>query len=173
MSHGETALVVLGVDPGATTGWVAYDADQKLVLDSGEFRDAELSAEFTGWLDRADRCVLERPRGQGPTRPQVVECGIVFGMLYEKIQRDVLETSWLYRLTVCQRLTFALHGTITVRNDATAWAALVALHGANSDSKGRTKKGVQIEPPGAIGRAKGHGRAALAVAVASLLPDKS
>ncbi len=162
---------VLGVDPGATTGWVLYDRVDRMVIESGEFRDVLLSPEIAKVIPEAGQVVLERPRGQGSTRPQVVECGITFGRLFEMMRALNWETHWLYRLTVCQRLTFALHGTIVVRNDSTAWAALVALHGPNSDSRGKVKKGQFVEPAGAIGRLGPHAKAALATAVALHLPD--
>lgn len=166
---------ILGIDPGATTGWVVYAVDSKAVIDQGEFPGADCSQEMLTYLENCGYVVLERPRGQGPTRPQVVECGIVFGMLYQRAlmhpgTRHDLEVTWLYRLDVCKRLTAALHGTISVRNDSTAWAALVALHGDRSDFRGRKKKGAYIEQPGPIGICTGHARAALATAVALTYP---
>lgn len=162
----------LGLDPGAGSGWCVYDYTAKRVVDGGTFRDAEMPEEVLRYLPQVTNVVIERPRGQGPTRPQVVECGIVFGRLFESCRRVVLSTAWLYRLDVCQRLSDAVHGTIHVRNDATAWAALVALFGPGSDSRGKTRRGEWLVPPGPLGLIHSHSRAALAVAVASHLPPR-
>lgn len=158
-------MIVLGLDPGATTGWVAYDAVARRVIDSGEFREHHLPRDL---FDIGPREIaIERPKGYGPTRPQLVDCGIVFGRILGEFE---FTTGWvvheLTRHEVCKILTDATHGEVRVRNDSTAWAALVLLHGEGSDRKPKRKKGVVVETGGAIGSVTGHARAALAVAVA-------
>jgi len=60
------------------------------------------------------------------------------------------------RRTVKRTLTEATQCDVTVKNDATAWAAILLLHGGESASK----KG------GALYGVRSHSRAALAVAMA-------
>ena len=149
--------IILGIDPGATTGWCLYDSDARCVLEAGEFVDGDANGFDidAAVIYRAECAVLERPKGYGPTRPQMVECGIMFGDLRHRLRlmRPVRE---MLRLEVCQTLTLALHGVLRVRNDATAWAALLELHGGTD----AVKKG------GPLHGVKSHSRAALAVAVA-------
>lgn len=146
---------VLGIDPGMTTGWCLYDASERRVVAAGNFREAipDVNMPEHGY----DTVVIERPKGYGPTRPQLVECGIVAGDLFRRIADTVpyREPEWMLRLDVCKALSEATHGEVRVRNDATAWAALKLLHGENCDKKG-----------GALYGVKSHARAALAVSVA-------
>lgn len=165
---------ILGIDPGATTGWCVYSTETRRAIECGAFCGHDYGGTS---LDLAlhepgiGAIAIERPKGYGPTRPQLVDCGYVAGRLVERLARcrsiypsGVLE---LTRLEVCKALTAAVHGQINVRNDATAWAALLLLHGGDdAGRKARTKKGVEIEPAGALGIVTGHARAALAVAVA-------
>lgn len=151
-------MIVLGIDPGATTGWCAYDVAKRCVVMSGwvQGHDADsIAAEQIAW--DADTIVVERPVAHGPTRPQVVDCAYVCGRLVGEMGRwckgGIVE---LTRLQVKQALTAATHGEVRVVNDATAWAALLLLHGGDAAAK----KG------GPLHGVKSHGRAALAVAVA-------
>lgn len=161
-------MKILAIDPGATTGWCLYDSDERRVLDAGQFRGAESDvAEDTYLL--ADMVAIERPEAHGATRPQVVDCAYVAGRLHGFF-RHGLEAR-VYELTrreVCRVLTDAAHLDTKdrVKNDATAWAVLVLLHGEGSDKKPRMRKGQVIEPGGCLGAVKSHERAALAVAVA-------
>lgn len=153
---------ILGIDPGQTTGWCLYDTSG-FVLECGHAEGADLLFPST----YADAVVIERPKGQGPTRPQVVECGIVYGILLADLSRNMsCPVDSLYRYDVRKALTEATHGTVRVVNDATAWAALVALHGPESARKSTIRKGVAQDNGGPLGCVTGHARAALAVAVA-------
>lgn len=150
-------MIVLGLDPGATTGWCVYDSQARIATASGRSCDVAVLAEAEHHIAAADAIVIERPKGYGfNTRPQMVDCGYVCGYIVSALNqtgRDVLE---LTRLEICQALQSELHGVIRVRNDATAWAALLEMHGgAAAAKKGGTLYGV-----------KSHGRAALAAAVA-------
>jgi hypothetical protein len=151
---------VLGVDPGATTGWCAYDCKSLRVLASGKFRENNSSAEFLAWV-RNGLCdiVIERPVAHGPTRPQVVDCAWVAGLLYGALGAiEDVSLHQMTRLEIKQVLTDATLAEIRVKNDATAWAAVRLLHGEGCDAKG-----------GAIHGVRSHERAALACAVAFAL----
>ena len=156
---------ILGIDPGSvTSGWALFDT-AGFVEASGEF-PAEHEDIPESITSRADAIVLERPRGYGPSRPDVVECAIVFGDLRRRFLSEVFPTHEMLRKDVCATLTDAVHGVVRVKNDTTAWAALVAYFGDGSDRKPKRKKGVIVEQGGVLGEVKGHARAALAVAVA-------
>lgn len=168
---------ILGIDPGATSGWCIYRCGDAVVsVDAaGEFAEDRMlqAIEASRW-PFLDAAVIERPVGQGPTRPQVVDCAWVAGQLW----RDMLhmlgseKCHFLTRLQIRQVLTSACHGVVRVTNDATAWAALVAMHGDGSDRKPKRKKGVVIDQGGVLGSVTGHARAALAAAVAwNLIQD--
>jgi len=156
---------ILGVDPGVTTGWAHYDSEAKAVISCGHFNGHEVENLPSDALTAT--VVIERPKGYGPTRPQLVDCGYVAGRLVEWFGGCMeCETRELTRLEACKALTAAVHGEVNVRNDSTAWAALVLLHGEGSDRKPKKRKGVVVEAGGAIGGVTSHARAALAVAVA-------
>lgn len=148
--------MILGIDPGETTGWTLYDEVNKRAVKSGEFeRHAVDSAVPVDYV-----AVIERPVAHGPTRPQVVECAYIAGRLSQLFRTLCPINYEMTRLQVRQRLQLATHGVVRVRNDATVWAALKILHGGDDSAK----KG------GALHGVKAHGRAALAVAVAWTLP---
>lgn len=154
--------MILGIDPGETTGWALYDRKMRRAVGSGEFERYTLSNEV---IDRYlegvfEAVVIERPVAHGPTRPQVVECAYVTGRLFQTFLKWHSAASQLTRLQVRQRLQLATHGVVQVKNDATVWAALKILHGGDDSAK----RG------GALHGVKAHGRAALAVAVAWTLP---
>jgi hypothetical protein len=149
--------IVLGIDPGATTGWCAYDATARRTLASGQFPGHEVSAAATLAIGDADCVVIERPKGYGPTRPPVVDCAWVAGRLFERVQRNNIDTTHeLTRIDVKNALRDATHGEVSVKTDAGVWAALLLLHGGDDAAK----KG------GPLHGVKSHERAALAVAVA-------
>ncbi len=155
-------VIILAVDPGVTSGWCVYDSTAKRVLAAGEFWGWELTPYvFEALIGIKFAMAIERPKGQGPTRPQMVDCGYITGRLVQilaySFRCQVLE---LYRYEVRKTLANLTHGAVLVRNDAGVWAALVLLHGEGSDVKATTKR-----KAGAIGLATGHARAALAVAV--------
>ena len=151
-------MKILGIDPGATTGWCLYDTETRAVVETGTFDGFHLPA-IPGI--QVDVVAIERPKGQGPTRPAMVDCGYVAGRLVERLSSLFgLPVVELYRYEIRKRLAELTHGAVPVRNDAGVWAALVLLHGEGSDVKATTKR-----EPGAIGFCTGHARAALAVAV--------
>ena len=152
-------MLVLSVDPGVTSGWCVYNSTAKRVLEAGAFPDFQL--HVPGWPGSVDAIAIERPKGQGPTRPAMVDCGYVAGRLVERLSALFgLPVVELYRYEIRKRLADLTHGAVPVRNDAGVWAALVLLHGEGSDVKATTKR-----EAGAIGLCTGHARAALAVAV--------
>ncbi len=147
-------MKVLGIDPGTQTGWVHYDGAEHRVLAHGQV--VEHMVPLCG--PEFDQCiaVVERPKGYGPTRPQLVDCGYVAGRIVQKLIGARIETVEMTRLEVCKALSESSHGEVRVRNDATAWAALLLLHGGEQSAK----KG------GPLHGVRAHERAALAVAVA-------
>ena len=150
---------ILGIDPGATTGWVLYDSEAKRVLEAGCFRGAEHSVELGAAVCRSERLVIEKPVAYGPTRPDVVECAWVAGILFHRFGCEVMTRREVKRI-----LTDATNRDVRVVDDATAWAALVLLHGEGSEVKPtKTREG------GSIGRVTTHERAALALVVAWLM----
>ena len=161
---------ILGIDPGATTGWVIYhDAGTgRFVEACGEFRGDDMLSSMPGRFWSVDAAVIERPVAHGATRPQVVDCAWIAGCLWRDLWAMVGcdKCHTVTRLEVRQALTAAVHKVVSVRDDKTAWAALTLIHGDGSDRKPRTRKGVVIEDGGCIGRTTGHARAALAAAVA-------
>lgn len=158
--------MILAIDPGATSGWCVYDTAMRRAVASGQF--TEHHHDFSAYQGRITDVVIERPKGQGPTRPQMVDCGITFGRLMQwaSCKWPPSRVHELLRYEVKSILSAATHGEVHVRNDATAWAALVLLHGEGSGTKPRSRKGQVIDPGGSIGIVKSHERAALAVAVA-------
>lgn len=158
--------MILGIDPGATTGWCVYDPTRRRVMSCGQF--TEHHTDFSAYHGSVTDVVLERPKGQGPTLPALVECGITFGRLMQWASSKWPPTRVheLLRYEVKSLLSAATHGEVNVRTDATAWAALVLLHGEGSGDRARKKDN---RPQGAIGQVKSHERAALAVAVAYVL----
>lgn len=148
--------MILGIDPGETTGWTLYDEVNKRAVRSGEFErhfwDVSVAVDWP--------VVIERPVAHGPTRPQVVETAYIAGRLSQLFWTLCPLRYELTRLQVRQRLQLATHGVVQVKNDATVWAALKILHGGDDSAK----RG------GALYGVKAHGRAALAVAVAWTLP---
>lgn len=158
-------MIVLGIDPGATTGWCAYDSVERRAIVGGEF--PEHYSDFRAFTGHVDVVVIERPKGQGPTRPELIECAITFGRLVQWACGKWPNVYELLRYDIKSILGRATLGEVTVRTDATAWAALRLIHGEGCDAKARMRKGVQVSPPGVIGAIAGsHQRAALAVAVA-------
>jgi hypothetical protein len=149
--------MILGIDPGATTGWCQYDPKCRRVAGSGMFPESGYASDtrFLRALQDSQTLVIERPVAHGPTRPQVVDCawiaGVLFGRLYEYDPKTIT------RLEIKQALTAATLGEVTVRNDATAWAAVLLLHGGPSAGR----KG------GALHGVRSHARAALAACIAA------
>jgi len=165
-------MIVLAVDPGSKmTGWCLYDSFAKRAVEAGEVEasfDLDLCMEMLrpAILAGCTRYVIEKPVGQGPTRPEMVATGVMAGWYFATINQLAHKPVFITRQEVKRALSLATHNEIRVINDATAWAALVNIHGEGSDCKARVKKGVEIAPAGAIGICRGHAKAALAVAVA-------
>ena len=143
---------ILGIDPGVTTGWCLYDSTRACVIRAGEFPGFQFP-EPTEWLAEVDVAVIERPKGYGPTRPQLVDCGYVAGRIVGEL-RQLEAVRELTRLEVCKSLTAAMSGEVRCRNDSTVWAALLHLHGGE----------LAVKKGGPLYGVKAHARAALAVA---------
>ena len=154
---------ILGIDPGAATGWCIYDSGARRVLACGMFPEFQVPDDWeTGLyhLGTRPRVAMEIPVAHGPTRPEVVRCAYVAGRLFAILNdRCALNVDELTRHEIRRRLQMATHGVVRVANDATVWAALKLLHGDGCDKKG-----------GALHGVKSHARAALAAAVAFALP---
>lgn len=163
--------MILGLDPGETSGWCLYDEVGRRAVGSGIFETYHIPPEIDGLIpphaagcDMGDDCscsaadhiaVVERPKGYGKTFPQVVDCGYVCGRLVERIGRS-MAVEELLRVDVRKALSVATHGTIVAINDATTWQAILQLHGGEQAAK----KG------GPLHGVRSHARAALACAVA-------
>lgn len=157
-------MIVLGVDPGATTGWCLCRTNQvgMMVMGNGHFPKHEVDDELRGMLDERLhlQVAIERPVAHGATYPQVVEAALTAGRLIEKFARHFTVVE-LTRQEIRARLQLACNGAIRVKDDASVWAALKALHGGDSSAK----KG------GKLYGVRSHARAALAAAVAFGLPS--
>lgn len=155
-------MIVLGIDPGATVGWCLYDDFAERVVEAGTLTDGEACGlNIQDIAKRSGHIVIERPRGYGPTRPQVVDCGWIGGRIFGEMLALNFTIEALERIEIRKRLQVATNGIMAVRNDATVWAALKLLHGGDGcDKKGGPLYGV-----------KSHARAALAAAVAYGLPS--
>ncbi len=162
-----TALLC-GIDPGEQTGWCLYDPDARRVVRACT-QPTTFWPGIEFWTKDTVHFAVERPKGYGVTYPDVVECGITFGQIWQHLCAENLRAEWIYRRDVCRILSDATNGEVRVRNDATAWAALCLLHGDGADKKPKTKKGVVVEPGGPLAGVRSHERAALAVAVASYI----
>ena len=152
-------MILLGIDPGATTGWVHYCADQRKVLAAGNFRGDDLPEAVWKPGYTIEHAIIESlVPARGNIFPAVVDSAVTQG----HIERQLIHRPHrMTRLEVKQTLTEAVLREPVVKDDKTAWQALVALHGPGSDQK-RTKD----RQEGCIGLVTGHERAALAVAVA-------
>lgn len=151
---------IMGIDPGATTGWCLYDAIRGRALASGQFPGADVSLEMREQSRNASVFVIERPMGYGPTYPQVVDAAWYGGQLATLCSASAAPIT---RREIKAILTEATQGDVRVKDDATAWAALKLLHGGESSAK----KG------GPLYGIKAHERAALAVAVAFAIKQAS
>lgn len=163
-------MKILGIDPGATTGWCLYCTETKRALAAGDFKGHEwdVPAEIA---DAADVIAAEKVVPHGPSYPDVVVANYTLGRIVgERRPREVEE---IPRRTIRKELSVASYGTVRVTNDATAWAALKMLHGGDGcDRKPRRRKGEIVEEGGPLGRLVSHQRAALAVCVACAIQKK-
>lgn len=149
-------MILLGVDPGSTTGWCLYDSDRRAVIVSGEFQNWRIP--FSVMLSGAEQVAIETPiPAHAGIYPQTVECAYTTGRLVHELERHFSpdRVHELTRLVVRKTLQSQVHGVMHVRDDATVWGALKLMHGDDCHKKG-----------GALYGVKAHGRAALACAVA-------
>lgn len=157
-------MIVLGIDPGATTGWVLYDTDHRTAISSGDFRGDDIPSEMPAHgIDFVVIESLHEPRGN--IYPAVVQAGITQGHIERQMR-------WLpmHRITRADVKTILTEATLrepVVRDDKTAWQALVALHGDGSGDR-PTKK----HAGGCIGSVTAHQRAALAAVVAWCIRER-
>lgn len=158
-------MKILGIDPGATTGWCVYDAIPGAVLARGRFPgwQIDVPSSLYGGLEAV---VVEKPEPHGATYPQVVECAYATGRLVAFLLGLCPRVHEVSRRVVRRTLQDAVHGTVRVKDDRTVWDALVMLHGEGCDRKPKVRKGEVVESGGCIGSVSSHERAALAVAVA-------
>tara|TARA_R110000868_G_scaffold279747_1_gene539801 strand:- start:53 stop:571 length:519 start_codon:yes stop_codon:yes gene_type:complete len=160
---------LLGVDPGAKTGWCCYDVDARCVVDAGHFDEHHIPYPMPDSWRHVLAVAIERPKGYGPTFPQVVDCAYVCGRLVAELANELrVPVQERLRREVYKALTQAIDGEVHVRTDATVWAALRIIHGGdNAGDKGKLpdKKGLGGRPAGPLAGVSSHARAALAVAV--------
>lgn len=149
----DSSRTILGIDPGATTGWCLYNLAGRFVVSHGMFPGCEVSDELPRFVDRI---VIEEIVPHGASYPQVVEAAWTGGEIRGFLRGQGMVVEKMPRMVVRKALQDAVHGTIRVVNDKTVWAALLALHGGDSAKK----KG------GSLYGVKAHERAALAVCVA-------
>ena len=158
-------MLILAIDPGASTGWCLYDTEGKRVVDCGTFERWHCAdmANAIG-RNRVEYVVIESVvPARGGIYPQTVEAALIQGHLEEFIEcRLVNQPQRMTRGDIRKTLSAAVHRDPVVVNDKTAWQALTILHGDGSDRR-TTKKG---GPGGCIGDVMSHERAALAAAVA-------
>jgi len=143
---------ILGIDPGATTGWCEYRTNTRSVISSCQTDGSAVPS--MDWA--TDLFVIEKVVPHGASYPQVVEAAWIGGEIAGYLRGRGKLPFLITRMEVRQALQEAVHGTIKVKDDKTVWAALLALHGGVAAGK----KG------GLLYGVKSHERAALAVAVA-------
>lgn len=165
---------ILAIDPGATSGWCLYDSDVRRVGAAGEFPNWQIPSTLLDCVQPNDLVVVEgMAEVHAGIYPETVKAARILGRIEERFERVCgCTVREITRHEVKRVLFAAVHGSINVRKDRDVWAALLLLHGGEaSGAKARVKKGVQVAPPGALGLATGHARAAAAVAVAWLLTE--
>ena len=148
---------LFGIDPGATTGWCEYDSESRRVLSSGEFRGDDLPPDALVAAGRCEHAIIEslhEPRGG--IYPAVVVAGITQGHIERQLRYGVRPYHRITRHEVKRLLTEAMLREPVVRDDKTAWQAMLAMHGGDKAAK----KG------GPLHGVKSHQRAALAAVVA-------
>lgn len=154
---------ILGIDPGKTTGWCIYDSEAERVVSSGQFPDSGVA--WQGDITRCDEIVIERPRVVHGSAPPVGDTCIDAGILWHKLLTLHRKAPhWLTMTEIRKRLTAATHGAVNARNDATVRAALVVVHGYDSDRRPKIRKKQVVEAGGTIYVRNAHERDALAAA---------
>lgn len=148
-------MKLLGIDPGATTGWTLYNTELRRVEDCGDFRGTDLPDGCKAAAERCNHVIIEslhEPRGG--IYPAVVVAGITQG----HIERQLIlyGVQRITRHEVKMLLTEAVHREPVVQKDKHVWEALLVLHGGDKAAK----KG------GPLHGVMSHQRAALAAVVA-------
>lgn len=154
---------LLGIDPGATTGWCLYDPQARRVVDRGTFEKFHVPEELIQRIRNGGvRCVVESfDDVHAGIYPQTVHAAEVLGRIEERILCLAgQEPGRITRFDVKRTLHNWIMGEWPVQKDRDVWAALLKLHGGIDAAK----KG------GPLHGAKAHERAALAVVVAYSLP---
>lgn len=150
-------LTILGVDPGSTTGWCAYDATARRVIAADQFYQHEAPLAVIEAARAATHVVIERPVVYHGSPPAMGDACIVAGRLFQQFAAS--NPQWLTRAEVKKRLRVATECEFPVQKDRDVWFALKLLHGGEGcDKKGGPLHGV-----------RSHARAALAAAVAFAL----
>jgi hypothetical protein len=145
---------VLGIDPGATTGWCCYDTHTRRVVARGLYEGHDtVVLQPSGSV--ATVAVLERLVPHGASYPQVVESAYVAGRIAGEL-RPAIQVHEMTRAEVRRILQEATHGSVKVKDDKSVRAAVVLLHGGDSAT----------EAGGCLHGVTSHVWAALAVAVA-------
>lgn len=146
-------MLILGIDPGATTGWCIYSTEERAAIESGIFKGHGIRTHIRDLCLAAHVVVIESMiEPHGKIFPAVVQAGITEGRLTEHaLMTTAREPELLSRHDVKLTLTAATQRTVVVTDDKTAWQALALLHGEGSDRKPRRKGGVIVEPGGPLG----------------------
>lgn len=133
---------ILGIDPGAKTGWCVYDTINRQVLEAGTIETHIVTEEVRlAWKQwQVDRVVMERLVPHGATYPQVVDAAYTSGRLVELVPHlGVCATLpiEITRRAVRKTLQTETNGSVRVQNDKTVKEALKLLHDdPNCDRKG-------------------------------------
>lgn len=159
---------ILGIDPGATTGWCVYDSEAQKVLCVGEMACTPgriQPIEYPTARQEVDVVAIESfEEARANIYREVVQAAIIEGRIRQDLSsRCIAPVHAMPRMEVKKILTAAMHGEIHVQKDKDVWQALLQLHGGDQSAK----KG------GPLYGVKSHARAALAVAVAWALRQDS
>ena len=165
-------MLILGIDPGATTGWCLYDDNARTVLAAGLFDRHHTTQEMLDCCDGAV-CVIEGFADvHAGIYPETVHAARTCGRIEEQLLRVTgALPEEITRHDAKKVLHGAIYGEFPIKKDRDVWAALVLLHGEGSDRKPRKRKGVVVDAGGPLGGVTSHARAALAVAVAYALRE--
>lgn len=145
---------ILGIDPGATTGWCVYCTKRRSVVAHGFYEGQDTVILMPG-ASVAEVAVVERLVPHGASYPQVVESAYVAGHIAGEL-RPAIRVHELKRSDVRRILQEATHGAVKVKDDKSVRAAVVLLHGGDSAT----------EAGGCLDGVTRHVWAALAVAIA-------
>lgn len=163
---------IVGIDPGATTGWVWYQTGScPKVCGHGQFKGHDVDGMCAHAMRMANVIVIEdlATNTHAGIYPQTVAAARTQGFLegYCKWGLGLGEIQRLSRLEVKKTLAGTLLGEFPMKTDANVWAALKELHRRGLHPDETVKKG------GPLHGVKAHERAALAVAVAFALRQET